>query len=57
MGFITKTVCMCLTDLNQSFTYIGYVIDGCSKLPKDFHDYCLCSVSDQLVVGIVSSCF
>ena len=24
---------------------------------KDFHDYCLFNMSDQLVVGIVFSCF
>ena len=52
MGLITKSECMSVTDLNQTFRYIGYVVDVCSELHKDFHDYCLLSVSDQLVVGI-----
>ena len=46
---------MSVTDLNQTFRYIGYVVDVCSKLHKDFHDDCLLSVSDHLVVGIVFS--
>ena len=57
MGLITKSDCMSVTDLNQTFRHIGYVVDVCSQLHKDFHDYCLLSVSDQLVVGIVFSCF
>ena len=59
MGLITKSDCMSVTDINQTFRYIGYVVDLCSKLHKDFHDLCLFSVSDQLqlVVRIVSSCF
>ena len=56
MGLITKSDCMTVTDLNQIFRYIGYVVDLCSKLHKDFHDHCLISVSDQLVVVIVFSC-
>ena len=57
MGLITKSDCMTVTDLNQTVRYICHVVDGCSKLHKDFHDYCLFSVSDQLVVGVVFSCF
>ena len=57
MGLITKTDCMSATYLNQTFKYIAYVVDVCSKLHKDFHDYCLFSVSDQLVVGIVFNFF
>ena len=57
MGLITKSDCMSVTDLNQTFRYTGYVVDLFSKVPKDFHDYCLFSVSDQLVVLIVFSCF
>ena len=59
MGLITKIDCMSVTDLNQTFRYIGYVVDLSSKLHKDFHDYCLLSVSDQLqlVVRIVFSGF
>ena len=57
MGLITNSDCMSVTDFNQTFWYIGYLVDVCSKLPNDFHDFCLLSVSDQLVVGIVFSCF
>ena len=57
MDLITKSDCMSVTDLNQKFIYLGYVVDVCSKLHQDFHDYCLFSVSDQLVVGIIFSCF
>ena len=48
---------MSVTDPNQTFRYLGYVVDVCSKLHKDSNDYCLFSMSDQLVVGIVFSCF
>ena len=54
MGLITKSDCMSVTDLNQTFRYIGYVVDLSSKLHKDFHDYCLFRVSDQLVMGVAS---
>ena len=57
MGLITKSDCMSVTDLNQTTRYKGYVVDVCSQLHKDFRHYCLLSVSDQLVVGIVFSCF
>ena len=57
MGLITKSDCLSVTYLNQLLRYIGYVFDDCSKLLRVFHDYCLFSVSDQLVVGIVFSCF
>ena len=57
MGLITKSDCMSVTDINQTFRYIGYAVDVCSQMHKTFHDYCLLSVSDQLVVGIVFSCF
>ena len=56
-GLIIKSDCMRVTDLNQTFRYIGFVVDVCSKMHKDFHDYCLASVSDELVEGIVFSCF
>ena len=57
MGFITKSDCMSVTDLNQTFRYIGYVVDVCSTLHKDFHDFCLICLSDHILVGIVFSCF
>ena len=55
LGLITKIDWMSVTDLNQTFRNIGYVVHVCSKLHKDFHDDCLLSVSDQLVVGIIFS--
>ena len=57
MGLITKSGCMGVTGLNQTFRYIGYVVDVCSQLHKDFHDYCLFNMSDQLAIGIVFGCF
>ena len=48
---------MSVTDLNQKVRYICHIADICSKLHKDFHDYCLFNTSDQLVVGIAYSCF
>ena len=48
---------MTFKDLNQTVRYICHVVDVCSKLQKDFHDYCLFNMSDQLYVGTVSSCF
>ncbi len=57
MSLITKKGCMSVADLNQTVRYICHVVDVCSKLRNDFHDYCLLNKSDQLVVGIVSGCF
>ena len=57
MGLITKSVCMSVTDLNQTVRYIRHVVEVCSELHEDFHDYCLFNMSDQLVVGIVFGCF
>ena len=48
---------MSVTDLNQTVRFICHVADVCSKLLKNFQDYCLFNMSDQLVVGIASSCF
>ena len=53
MGLITKSDCMSVTDLNQTVNYIWDVVDVYSKLHMDFHDYCFCNMSNQLVVGIV----
>ena len=57
MGLIPKSGCTSVTDLNQTFSYIGYVVDVCSKLHKHSNEYCLLSVSHQLEEGIVFSCF
>ena len=56
-GSHTKIDCMSVTDLNQTDRYICHVVEFCSRLHKDFPDYCLFNMSDQLVVGIVFSCF
>ena len=48
---------MSLTDINQTVSYIRHVDDVLSKSHKDFHDYCLCNISHQLVMGSVFSCF
>ena len=57
MGLITKNDCMSVTDLNQTVNYIWDVVDVCSKLHKDFYEYSLFNMPDQLVVGIVFGCF
>ena len=57
MGLITKSDCMSVKDLNDAVRHLCHVVDVCSKLLKDFHDYCPLNMSDQIVVGIVFSCF
>ena len=57
MGLITKSDCMSVTDHYQTVRYICLVVDVCSKLHKDFNDYCLLNMSEHLVVGIVFGCF
>ena len=57
MDLKTISGCMSVTDLNQTVRYICHVVDVCSKLHNDFHDYCLFNMSDQLVIRIVFGCF
>ena len=57
MGLITKSDCMSVTDLNHVVRHSCHAVDVCSSLLKDFHDYCLFYMSEQTLVGIVSSCF
>ena len=57
MGLITKSDCMSVTDLHQTVRYRCDVVDVCSELHEDFHDFCLFHMCDQLVVGIVFCCF
>ena len=57
MGLITKNDCMNVTDLNQTVRDLCHVVDVCCNLHKDVHDCCLSNLFDQLVVGIVFSCF
>ena len=57
MGLIFKSDCMSATDVNHAVRHLSHVVDVCSKLLKDFHDYCLFNMSDQKVVGIVFRCF
>ena len=54
---ITESDCISVTDINQTVRFICPLPDVCSKWHKDFHDYCLFNMSDQLVVGIAFSCF
>ena len=53
MGLITKNDCMSVADLNHTVRHLCHVVDVCSKILKDFHDYCLSNMSDQKLVGIV----
>ena len=57
MGLITKSDCMSVTDLNHAVRHLCHVVDVCSELVKDFHDYCLFNMSDHIAFGIVSSYF
>ena len=57
MGLITKSEYMSVTDLNHAVRHLCHVVDVCSILLKDLHDYCLLNMSDQVVVGIAFSCF
>ena len=41
MGLITENDFMSVTDLNHAGRHLCHVVDVCSKLLKDFHDYCL----------------
>ena len=40
-----------------TFNYLSYVVDVCFDVFKDFYDLCLFNIFDQIVVGIVSTCF
>ena len=53
MGLITKSDCMSVTDLNHTVRQLCHVVDVCSELLKNFHDYFLRNMCDQIVVGIV----
>ena len=57
MGLITKSDCMGVTDLSHAVRLLYHLVDLCSKLLKDFHDYWLFNMSDQIVLGIVFNCF
>ena len=48
---------MSAADLNHAVRHLCRVVDVCSEVHKDFHDYCLFNMSNQLVMGIVLSCF
>ena len=53
MGLRTESGCMSVT----SVRYICHVVDACSNLHIDFHEYCVFNMSDQLLVGIVFGWF
>ena len=41
---------MSVTDLTHAVRPLGHVVDVCSKMLKDFFDYCLFNGSDKIVV-------
>ena len=53
MSLVTKIDCLSVTDLNHTVRHLCHVVDACSKFLRDFHDYRLLNMSDQLVVRIV----
>ena len=57
MGLITKSDCKSVTDLNDAVRHLYHLVDVSSKLLKDFHDYWLFNMSDQIIVGNVFNCF
>ena len=57
MGLITRSDCMSVTDLNHAVRHLCRVVVVCSKLLKDFYEYCLFNLSEQIAVGIVFGCF
>ena len=57
MSLMTKSDCMSVKDLNHAVRHLCYAVDVCSKLLKDFPDYCLSNMSNRIVVGIVFTCF
>ena len=40
---------MSVTNLNHAVRHLRRVVDVCSKLHKDFYDYCFFTMSDQLL--------
>ena len=44
---ITKSDFMSATDLSHAVRHLCHVVEVCSKLMKDFHDYCPFNMSDQ----------
>ena len=48
---------MSVTDLNHAVRHFYNLVDVCSKVMKEFHDYWLFNITDQIVVGIVFICF
>ena len=56
-GFDNQSHCMSATDLNHAVRHLCHVVDVCSKLLKDFHDYCLFNMSHQKFAGIAFSSF
>ena len=57
MSLISESDCMSVTDLNQAVRHLCHVVETCSKLLKDSHDYSLFRKSDQKVVRNVFSFF
>ncbi len=57
MSLLTKADSMNVRDLNCTVRHICHVVYVFSKLIKDFQEYCLFNMSDQIVLGIDYSCF
>ena len=51
MSLIRKSDCSSVTDHNHAVGHLCHVVDVCSKLHKDFYDYCYFSVSDHTVTS------
>ena len=51
MSLMSKNKCLSVTDLNHAIGHLCHVNDVCSKLQKDFYDFCFFNVSDELVAS------
>ena len=40
MSLMSKSECMSVTDLNHAVGHLCHVADVCSKLNREFYDYC-----------------
>ena len=40
MSLISRSDCMSVPDLTHAVRHLCHVVDVCSKLHKDFYDYC-----------------
>ena len=52
MSLITRSDCVTVTNLNHTVRHIRYVVNVCCNLLRDFNDYCLFNMFDQIAVRI-----